>query len=936
MNDSSLKTDNHSNIILIVEDSPTQAEKLKYFLETHGYQVVAASNSKEALALVRLSKPDIVISDIMMPEMDGYELCRQIKTDEKLKDVSVILLTALSDPADVIRGLECGADNFVTKPYDERILLSQIEFLQINRGLQETKSVQMGIEIKFSGRKYVITSDRLQILNILLSIYVSAVGKNRALEQAQDELRRLNEQLEQRVKARTAELAKANEELKLDITERKRAEEALRLSEQKYRTIFDSAPVGIYQSTPDGQFITANDALARIMGYDSVEELLGKNMTDNVYYRKEERAALIREFEPIGSVADLEVQWKKKDGAPIWIQLNAFAVKDKAGRLKHFEGYVRDITERKRGEEVLRKSEAELSNAMEMAHLGSWEYDVVSDLFTFTDSFYAIFRTTAGEVGGYTMSSADYAKRFVHPEDAPVVGEEVRKAIESDDPCYNRQVEHRMLYADGEIGYISVRFFIGKDKKGRTVRTYGVNQDITERKQAEKSLKLFRTLIDHSNDAFEVVDPETGRFLDVNAKSCLELGYSREEYLSLRISDIDPNIEQSLFPTIIGEMRKAGSMLWNSIHRRKNGTTFPVEVNLKYVRLDRAYLVAVARDITERKRAEEELKKSESQFRTVWEDSASGMRITDENGIVFKVNDAFCKMFGKTKEELEGQPLSVIYSSEEKERIQLKHQERFNSRTVATHFEKELKLWNGKRIWVHVTNSFFDLEDEKSLLLGLFTDITERKHAEEALRESEAKYRLMVESSRDAIVISQNNTFIFINDAFANMLGYQKEDLLMNSLKKVYTEEAIKILKERGRKSRNGEAVADRYETVFKKKDGTEVPVEASVRIIDYKGQKAKFAVIRDITKQKEILAALQVSAGQSKGLKNVIPICAGCNKIRDDEKAGKPWVLPPTYISERLPNVNFSHGMCPDCMAKWYPDYVEKKYAKDSVTKNG
>lgn len=112
--------------IVIAEDSATQKEQLKYILETHGYQVVAASNGKEALALLRSSKPNLVISDIVMPEMDGYELCKQIKTDEKLKDIPVILLTALFDPADVIKGLECGADNFLTKPYDERILFPEL------------------------------------------------------------------------------------------------------------------------------------------------------------------------------------------------------------------------------------------------------------------------------------------------------------------------------------------------------------------------------------------------------------------------------------------------------------------------------------------------------------------------------------------------------------------------------------------------------------------------------------------------------------------------------------------------------------------------------------------------------------------------------------------------------------------------------------------
>src|SRR5687767_9411859 len=114
------KSDNDAIDILIVEDSPTQALQLQHILEQHDCRVTIAPNGREALALLRQHKPMVVISDILMPEMDGYQLCRQIKADRQLADVSVILLTALSDPKDVIRGLECGADNFIVKPYDER------------------------------------------------------------------------------------------------------------------------------------------------------------------------------------------------------------------------------------------------------------------------------------------------------------------------------------------------------------------------------------------------------------------------------------------------------------------------------------------------------------------------------------------------------------------------------------------------------------------------------------------------------------------------------------------------------------------------------------------------------------------------------------------------------------------------------------------------
>ena len=169
---------------------------------------------------------------------------------------------------------------------------------------------------------------------------------------------------------------------------------------------------------------------------------------------------------------------------------------DDQGRPVRAVGTCQDITERKQGESkreaalaALRLSEAKQSNALQMTKAGHWEYDVDRDLFTFNDNFYRIFRTTAAAVGGYQLSSGDYARRFCHPEDMALVGIETQGAIASPDPNYSRQIEHRILYADGTVGYIAVRFFIVKDPQGRTVKTYGVNQDITERKRAEEEVK---------------------------------------------------------------------------------------------------------------------------------------------------------------------------------------------------------------------------------------------------------------------------------------------------------------------------------------------------------------------------------------------------------------------------------------------------------------
>lgn len=182
--------------ILIVEDSPTQAQQLQYMLEQHGYEVSVAANGRIALEIMPKFKPALVISDVNMPEMDGYELSQRIKADENLRHAPIILVTTMSDPHDVIRGLECGADNFVLKPYDEDYLISRVRYALANRELHESNNAGMGVEIYFNGHRHFITADRLQILNLLLSTYDAAIQRNKELNRNHDKLQTLNTELD--------------------------------------------------------------------------------------------------------------------------------------------------------------------------------------------------------------------------------------------------------------------------------------------------------------------------------------------------------------------------------------------------------------------------------------------------------------------------------------------------------------------------------------------------------------------------------------------------------------------------------------------------------------------------------------------------------------------------------------------------------------------
>jgi two-component system sensor histidine kinase/response regulator len=181
--------------ILIVEDSPTQAERLRRLIQAAHYQARVASNGQLALAAIRERKPNLVLTDIIMPEMNGYDLCRAIKSDPTLRDIPVILVTSLNDPKDIIRGIECGADNFVRKPYAEDYLLNRIGHMLMNQKLRNNTNVEIGIALYLGDQKHFINAERQQILDLLISTYEQAVQVNAELQARERQVIELNMRL---------------------------------------------------------------------------------------------------------------------------------------------------------------------------------------------------------------------------------------------------------------------------------------------------------------------------------------------------------------------------------------------------------------------------------------------------------------------------------------------------------------------------------------------------------------------------------------------------------------------------------------------------------------------------------------------------------------------------------------------------------------------
>jgi PAS domain S-box-containing protein len=267
-----------------------------------------------------------------------------------------------------------------------------------------------------------------------------------------------------------------------DVTELQRIQEALQESQERSQTILESVSVAMLISrVSDGTILYANAPLAEMV-VKPLEELIDQH-TPDFYVNVADRQTVVDRIQHQGYVNNYELQLKRSNGELFWALLTA--------RLFNFRGEnaiittLIDITDRKQAEEKLRANQERLAEALTVARLGNWEFDVLTQMFTFNDQFYTLFRTTAEQEGGYLMPAMQYAQKFVHPDDAYMVGAEIKKAIETADPNYSDQIEHRIIRADGSEGYILVRFRVIKDEQGRTVKTVGANQDITERKLAD-------------------------------------------------------------------------------------------------------------------------------------------------------------------------------------------------------------------------------------------------------------------------------------------------------------------------------------------------------------------------------------------------------------------------------------------------------------------
>ncbi len=519
-----------------------------------------------------------------------------------------------------------------------------------------------------------------------------------------------------------------------------------------------------------GRLLSVNPAPARVLGY-SVEELLQIPMRDILApeYRPHFEAYL-REIEGDGESHGTMAVLTRSGERRIWEYHNALRTEGVASPI--VRGIAHDVTEQKRAEERLREvgeslldkvreNERTIRDLKLFRALLDQCNDAVEVVDPETLRFLDVNQKTCSDLGYSREELLSMRVSDINPAAGEFASANITEMIRKSGRLVLERAHRRK---DGTIFPVEVSL-----RWVRLERDYVVvvARDLTERKRTEerlrevsqslldkvrenertiRDLKLFRTLVDSSNDAIEVVDPETLRFIDGNEKAYTSLGYTREEFLSLRVFDTDPAVTESSIVPIREQWRNLGRLVLESVHRRKDGSTFPVEVSTKQVHADRDYVIAIVRDLTERKRVETRLR----EYERVVEGIEEMFVVVDRDYRYVIANRAFLNYRGIKKEQVVGRLLSEVLNKEAFETIiKPKVDECFQGKVVQYEMQYSYpKL--GKR---NLLISYFPIDGPAGVdrIAAVMRDITQRKRAEEALRRSEDSYRNFVSQSSEGI-----------------------------------------------------------------------------------------------------------------------------------------------------------------------------------------
>ncbi len=781
-------------IILAIDDQRDNLLSIKAVMKMYmpDCEIITALSAKEGIQLAREKQPDTILLDIIMPGMDGFEVCRVLKADDRTSNIPIIMLTAIkTDSASRVKALETGADAFMAKPIDTVELKAQVKvMLRIKKAEDKLRGEKELLEKEVSSRtNELIKSEqnykglidllpqiiyehnlegRLTFTNNYCSKLLgysheelSDFMVERAFIPEDREILKMNIKklingepptdhhfmLQKKDGSRIPVLiyssvihrnkkADGIRGVIVDISRQKTIEKNLKESEERFKSLYNNSTVGLYRTTPEGEIIMANPALVEMLGFSSFEELKKRNLNTEGFDKTHSRREFIESIEKTGKVSGLKSSWLNKKGVEVFIEESAVAIRDSENKTICYDGTVENISKQTLTEKELKESVLNFKLIFENSPIGIYLATVDGEIIDANKSLLSILGSPSIEATKSinvlkfpSLVNNGYSKKFEHCSKKGII------------------IEFEMEYESNWGKKTNLHSFLVplKNEEGEVSKVYTLIEDITTRKRTENKLResetRFAMFMDNIPAGIFIKDSD-GKFLFSNK-------YNKDVH---GLDNWEDKTAYDFFPKELadkfaGDSKKVldgeDMIVIDYVTDKNNNTIIYKNHEFSIKKTDGTKLIGgISLDITKEKLSEIELKKSEERFDLAMKASNDGLYDWDLITNEVYYSERWKSILGYTDDELPNEFAtwdSLCHQGEKNKSLQ--KLEKAIAGNI-THYNAEFRMRHKLGHWVNILSRaqiIYDEQGKAIRVVGTHSDLTEQKKAEQDLKDALAK-----------------------------------------------------------------------------------------------------------------------------------------------------------------------------------------------------